>query len=39
VLEIRTAHNGRQSIWLAPDGVGKRAYAAMEKAFYDEDMW
>jgi beta-alanine--pyruvate transaminase len=21
-----------------PDGVGKRAYAAMEKAFYDEDM-
>ncbi|HZE47844.1 MAG TPA: aminotransferase class III-fold pyridoxal phosphate-dependent enzyme, partial [Xanthobacteraceae bacterium] len=39
VLDIRTV-GLTAGIDLAslPDGVGKRAYAAMEKAFYDEDM-
>src|ERR1700730_2573088 len=39
VLDIRTV-GLTADIDLAsrPDGVGKRAYAAMEKAFYDEDM-
>src|ERR1700686_168127 len=39
VLDIRTV-GLTAGIDLAsrPDGVGKRAYAAMERAFYDEDM-
>ena len=39
VLDIRTVGlTAGIDLASTPDGVGKRAYAAMEKAFYDEDM-
>ncbi|HEY2136807.1 MAG TPA: aspartate aminotransferase family protein, partial [Xanthobacteraceae bacterium] len=39
VLDIRTVGlTAGVDLASRPDGVGKRAYAAMEKAFYDEDI-